>query len=161
MYRKTHLFGDAEKSAFGPGDELVVTGLAGTAVGPLICFDVEFPEPARMLARGGARLLVTIAANMRPYEQDHRIAAQARALDNRLPHIYVNRTGTAGPIEFVGGTCLIGSDGTVLEDFGETEGIFEISLEIDAETDPVVDYLKQVRHDLVVSTHNVSFGGGA
>jgi predicted amidohydrolase len=161
IYRKTHLFGEAESAAFQAGSELLVTGLAGIPTGPLICFDVEFPEPARMLALGGARLLVTIAANMRPYGPDHRVAARARALDNRLPHIYVNRTGSAGPIEFVGESCVIGPDGSVLAEFHGDEGIFETSFETSAGQAPETDYLKQLRNDLTISTRNVSSGGGA
>ena len=49
------------------------------------------PEPARALAVAGAELLVTAAANMEPFDGDHALAARARALDNRLPHLYVNR----------------------------------------------------------------------
>jgi predicted amidohydrolase len=33
-------------------------------MGFIICFDVEFPEVARSLARADAELLVTISANM-------------------------------------------------------------------------------------------------
>src|SRR6266511_2845004 len=46
VYRKTQLFG-AEQQAFEPGEGLMVVELAGKRVGPLICFDAEFPEPAR------------------------------------------------------------------------------------------------------------------
>jgi len=161
VYRKTHLFGEAEEGAFAAGDELVTVELAGTVAAPLICFDVEFPEPARRLARAGARLLVTIAANMAPYGPDHRLAAQARALDNRLPHVYVNRLGAAAGNEFVGGTCLIGTDGQVIEDEAETEGLFQFSLPPDDGPPPAVDYLNQLRDDLVVSAHNVPSGGGS
>src|SRR6187551_3218042 len=81
-YRKTHLFG-AEEDAFEPGDELIVAELGGVRVGTMICFDMEFPETARRLARAGAELLLTVSANMEPFYGDHRIASQARALDNR------------------------------------------------------------------------------
>ncbi len=93
VYRKANLFGAAERSAFVEGGELVVADVGGHRLGLLICFDVEFPETARALAAAGAKLLVTIAANMEPYGPDHALAARARALDNRRPHVYVNRTG--------------------------------------------------------------------
>src|SRR3712207_4675431 len=64
-YRKTHLFG-AERDAFVPGGELLVVDAGGYKVGLMICFDVEFPEVARSLARAGADLLVTVSANMEP-----------------------------------------------------------------------------------------------
>ena len=43
-YRKTHLFGELDRSHFAAGDELVVQfDLAGIRCGLLICYDVEFP----------------------------------------------------------------------------------------------------------------------
>lgn len=111
VYRKTHLFGERERRAFHQGEELLLVELAGRRVGPLICFDVEFPEPARALAKAGADLIVTIAANMKPYRAEHALAARARALDNRCPHLYVNRVGACEGIEFVGGSAAIDSSG--------------------------------------------------
>lgn len=113
VYRKTHLFGERERRAFQQGEELLLVELAGRRVAPLICFDVEFPEPARALAKAGADLLVTIAANMRPYGAEHELAARARALDNRCPHLYVNRVGSCEGIQFVGGSAAIDSSGAL------------------------------------------------
>src|SRR2546423_49344 len=56
VYRKTQLFG-GEREVFRPGEELRLVRLAGLLVAPLICFDVEFPEPVRALAVAGAELL--------------------------------------------------------------------------------------------------------
>lgn len=111
IYRKTHLFGQRERDAFVDGRELLLVGLADRRIAPLICFDVEFPEPARALARAGADLIVTIAANMRPHGEEHALAARARALDNRCAHLYVNRVGTYDGLEFVGGSLAIDSSG--------------------------------------------------
>jgi (R)-amidase len=66
IYRKTHLFGD-ERRVFVAGDHLILVRLGGTLVAQLVCFDLEFPESARRLARVGAELLVTISANMAPF----------------------------------------------------------------------------------------------
>jgi predicted amidohydrolase len=54
VYRKTHLFGE-ERERFVPGDSLAPVELAGRRLGPMICFDVEFPEVARTLARRAER----------------------------------------------------------------------------------------------------------
>ena len=59
----------------------------------MICFDVEFPEVARSLAKAGANLLVTVSANMDPFGRDHDVFATARALENGVPHLYVNQVG--------------------------------------------------------------------
>ncbi len=151
IYRKTHLFGDAEQRAFVPGDELVVVRLAGRLVAPLICFDVEFPEPARLLARAGAELLVTIAANMHPYGPDHELATRARALDNRRPHLYVNQVGSHRGLTFVGGSAAIDASGQVVAGAGSEPGLLEVDLPIGSSAVPdEIDYLLHARTDLTV-----------
>lgn len=149
LYRKAHLFG-AEAAAFTAGSRLMVTDLAGWRAGPMICFDVELCEPARALTRAGAELLLTAAANMEPYYGDHLLASRARSLDNRRPHLYVNRVGSEGGQRFVGGTRFVGPDGTIeAEIAGSEEGVLSVEVER-AEPDPAVDYLHYVRDDLDV-----------
>jgi predicted amidohydrolase len=120
---------------------------------------MEFPEAARALAAAGADLLVTAAANMDPFYGDQRIASQARALDNRLPHLYVNRAGREGGLEFVGGTRALAPDGTVVAEV-EGRGEAELSTEVaDAGTDDErLDYLAQVPRELQVRTRTTTRG---
>lgn len=115
VYRKVQLFGGDESDAFVAGDELLVVDLCGVKIGLMICFDVEFPEVARSLARGGAELLVTISANMEPFGNDHAVFCSARALENGLPHAYVNQVGQVGDLTFVGGSEIVSQDGEVVE----------------------------------------------
>ena len=144
VYRKLQLFG-AERDAFDPGDQLLVVSLAGSRVGLLICFDAEFPELARALAAKGAQMLVTTAANMRPYYGDHELATRARALDNRRPHVYVNRVGTEAGMQFVGGSRVIAPDGTVRMQFPEQDEAVSIAtVVLSEEDDEAVQYLAQV-----------------
>jgi predicted amidohydrolase len=152
VYRKTHLFGDSERAAFAAGEELLVLSLDSVRIAPLICFDVEFPEPARTLARAGAELLVTIAANMRPYGPDHELAARARALDNRRPHLYVNRPGCAHGVEFTGHSCAIDSAGHIRAlASGEYEQLLEVDVPLSQTPfDPDVEYLLHTRGELPV-----------
>ena len=46
LYRKTHLFGSAEKAAFSPGERLgpIFELVGGVRCALLICYDIEFPE---------------------------------------------------------------------------------------------------------------------
>ena len=158
VYRKTHLFGP-EEGVFDAGDALVVIELAGVRVGALICFDMEFPETARSLARAGAQLLVTASANMEPYFEDHLIASQARALDNRLPHLYVNRCGEQIGLRFVGGTRALRADGSVLASAASRgEEMLTVKVDLTPLDDQRVDYLAHVREDLRV-TENTPTGG--
>ncbi len=114
VYRKVQLYGE-EKRAFVAGDELLVVDLGGVQAGVMICFDVEFPEVARSLARAGAELLVTISANMEPFGNDHAVFASARALENGLPHIYVNQVGAGDrDLVFTGESAVVSADGEVI-----------------------------------------------
>lgn len=117
VYRKTRLFG-AEPKVFEAGDRQRLARLAGMDVGPLICFDIEFPEPARELAASGAKLLVTASANMAPFGPDHEVATRARALENHLPHLYANGVGEIGGFRLVGGSRSVDSSGGVLAEAG-------------------------------------------
>lgn len=62
-YRKTHLWPD-ERNLVQPGDRLSTCLWRGTRIGLLICYDIEFPEPARALASMGADLLLITNGNM-------------------------------------------------------------------------------------------------
>jgi predicted amidohydrolase len=149
-YRKAHLFGTTELEAFVPGEHLRVARLAGHLVGLLVCFDVEFPEPARALARAGAELLVTVSANMEPYGPDHALAARARALDNRRPHIYVNRCGEEAGHRFTGESTVVAAGGNVVTALGAQPDLIAVDVELEASTPADVDYLRWLRDGLPV-----------
>lgn len=159
-YRKTRLFGPEERRVFVPGDHLTLAELGGRRVAPLICFDVEFPEPARALTQAGADLLVTVAANMAPYGPDHALAARARALDNRRPHLYVNRVGSESGLRFVGGSMAIRADGSVATVLGDEAEVVCVELASREAIDEPVDYLSQLRADLRVETSFRPTNGG-
>ena len=144
VYRKTHLFGD-ELDAFAVGDRIETVTVAGVVVGPMICFDTEVPEVARTLRLAGAELLVTVAANMKPYGPDHELAVRARALDNRIPHVYVNRVGRESGFEFAGGSIVVGSDGTILARCDDGESVAEATVRVGDVVPSVVDYVHHLR----------------
>jgi predicted amidohydrolase len=150
VYRKTQLFG-AEQQVFRPGADLRIVRLAGVEVGLLICFDVEFPEPARQLAAAGAKLLVTASANMEPFVADHELATRARALENRLPHLYANAVGAVGRLRFVGHSRSVDASGTVLAETASDEEALLVAPVGTAEVgDERVDYLRQLPGHLSV-----------
>ena len=165
-YRKTHLFGD-ERGAFVAGDELLVADVDGLRVGLMVCFDVEFPEVARSLAQAGADLLVTISANMDPFGRDHEVFSTARALENGLPHLYVNQVGAGEKFTFSGGTMTVSADGDHLVAAGPSEeGVIELGLDLSARDstrpeDLRPDYLGQLRPELPVRVERARERGRA
>jgi (R)-amidase len=141
VYRKVKLFG-GEADAYLPGRRMLLVELAGRTVAPMVCFDMEFPELARAAALAGADLLVTVAANMDPYGREHRVHALARALENRIPHLYVNRVGDESGFAFTGESCSVDADGVVLAEAGGREERFLLAEVGPAgATDSRVDYL--------------------
>lgn len=145
VYRKTHLFG-SEREAYVPGKDLLVVDLEGVKVGLMICFDVEFPEVARALAQAGADLLVTISANMEPFGRDHHVFVTARAIENGVPHAYVNLVGQGEEFTFVGGTMVVSPDGDLLAETGAmAEEIIDLRLDPLAKSGLRPDYLEQLR----------------
>jgi len=150
VYRKTHLFGEAEQEAFEEGKELLLARLAGRLIAPLICFDVEFPEPARALCREGAQLLVTISANMAPYGPDHALAARARALENRRPHLYVNRVGEAHGLRFTGESAAIDRHGEPTTRPMDDESLIEVEVPEAHAVPAEADYLQYARGELPI-----------
>jgi (R)-amidase len=156
-YRKTHLFG-GERDAFVAGDELLIVDLEGVRVGIMICFDVEFPEVARSLAKAGADLLVTISANMDPFGRDHDVFATARALENGIPHLYVNQVGSGELFVFAGGIMVVSADGERLIGTGASEEkVIRHHLDLSTRSverpgDLRPDYLKEMRSPLPVVT---------
>lgn len=148
VYRKTHPFG-AERGIYAAGDELVTVPLGGRLLGLMICFDMEFPEVARTLARGGADMLVTISANPAEFELDHETFARARALESGLPHVYVNRVGEQDGISFGGRSTALDQTGRVLADAGAAEEqIVDAEIGPPEAGDPRTRYLDQLREDV-------------
>ncbi len=145
-YRKTHLFASEAEAGFVEGEEQLIVELAGRCVAPLICFDVEFPEPARLVALAGADLLVTASANMDPFWIDHAVSSVARAHENRLPHLYANLVGNGDGLMFVGASRSIAPTGeTLVEASRDREELLVVPVAELGGFDERTDYPKLVR----------------
>ncbi|MBU9714897.1 nitrilase-related carbon-nitrogen hydrolase [Evansella tamaricis] len=104
VYRKSMLWG-AERGTFSPGPiEYPIFNTSIGKISVLICYDIEFPEPARLAALRGADLLVV--PSVWSVEAQHRwdIQLPARALDNGMYVLGVNTVGegACGKSKFLG-----------------------------------------------------------
>ncbi len=152
VYRKTYLFPSEADAGFLQGEELLVLELAGRRAAPLICFDIEFPEPGRQVALAGAELLVTASANMDPFFIDHAVGAVARAHENRLPHLYANLVGSGDGLVFVGASRSVAPTGEILvEASRDQEELLVVPVADPGGVDPRTDYPKLVRPPLPVT----------
>ena len=97
-YRKTDIFPPAE-SFFALGKDLSVFDLDFGRVAIPICYDLEFPETARVLCLKGAEILLSMAAHWvgtgSVGTPDNFITPiyAARALETRVPVVLCNRAG--------------------------------------------------------------------
>lgn len=102
-YRKRQLFGELDRLQFRPGQTLPqVAQLQGWQVGLQICYDIEFPEGARHLARAGAELIVVPTANMCGFEFIATVTVRSRAYENQCFVAYANYSGAEGELRYCG-----------------------------------------------------------
>jgi predicted amidohydrolase len=154
VHRKTTLWGD-EQEVFEAGRSLTIVQLAGRKLGLMLSYETEFPEIARDLAVAGADLLVTASANMEPYYDDHALASRARALDNRMCHVYVNRSGSENGLQFVAGTRVVDDEGQVVAAAdGADAQVFVAKLPSGTVADGPSDYLSNLPSVTGVVTAN-------
>jgi len=122
LYRKTHLWGDQDRSLFTAGDDLVpVIDWQGWRIGFLICYDIEFPETVRRLALEGAELILTPTALMSPWTTVANKLVPMRAYENQLFIAYANFCGSEHEQHYVGHSCIAGPDGSDLAKADERE----------------------------------------
>ncbi|WP_182113293.1 MULTISPECIES: nitrilase-related carbon-nitrogen hydrolase [unclassified Actinotalea] len=118
VYRKVHLydaFGHRESERLEPGDPAaapLVVPVGDLRVGVLTCYDLRFPESARLLVDAGATVLAVPAAwAAGEHKADHwATLLRARAIENTA---YVVGATQRGP-GVVGGPAVVDPDGVVL-----------------------------------------------
>lgn len=129
-YRKIHLydsFGYAESDRVRPGELApTVVVVNGWRIGLMTCYDLRFPELARLLVAAGAEVLVVPAAWVAGERKvDHwRTLARARAIENTA---YVMAVGQPGP-RYTGHSLVVGPLGDVLAEAGADEQIVTAEL---------------------------------
>jgi predicted amidohydrolase len=122
-YRKIHLW-DTENTRFTKGEQYPVFDTLYGKVGLQICYEVGFPEGARILTLKGADLIFYPSAfgKARYYAWD--IATRSRALENGIYVIASNRSGTEKEETIFGGISrIINPRGTVLSEAIENDEI--------------------------------------
>lgn len=113
-YRKCQLWGPYERALFTAGPpEAVCVNYGGIKIGLLICYDVEFPERVRALARAGADLIAVPTAT--PSGEAARFISSrmipVRAFENQLFIAYANHHGHDGRFAYAGSSCIAAPDG--------------------------------------------------
>ena len=132
-YRKIHLydsFGFLESERLSAGPITPVTfEVGGVRLGLLTCYDLRFPELARLLVDDGADAFVVPAAWVRgPLKEDHWLTLlRARAIENT---VYVLGAAQCG-LNYSGRSVIVDPMGVVVAGAGEAEA--DVSADITTE----------------------------
>jgi (R)-amidase len=128
-YRKTHLWA-SDVGVFTPGDRFETCLWNGLTVGLLICYDIEFPETARAVAALDADLLIVTNGNMDPFGPVHRRAITARAMENQMFALMVNRCGSGDDnLTFPGESALVDPFGEIVAAAGAQETLLGVDID--------------------------------
>ena len=98
-----------DRRFFRSGSRSPVFDTAIGRIGMMVCYDIFFPEIARLLTLKGADLLVGISGSP-SFERDiFEPLVRARAMENVIPFAYCNLAGAEGDVTYWGGSRLIGA----------------------------------------------------
>lgn len=113
--RKMHLYGEVDAEQFYRAEALPSTVTwRGWQIGAAICYDIEFPETARLLALQGADLICVPTANMVGFDAVSEVLLPARGLENQVYVAYANLCGSDEVFQYNGISVIVGPDGTTL-----------------------------------------------
>jgi nitrilase len=160
-YRKTHLFGPAERAAYRAGSCFETPfELGGLRFGLLICYDVEYPETVRSLALLGADVVLVPTALTGEYSAVPDLLVPARAVENQVFVAYCNHAGEENGMHFLGGSRLVDLDGRPIAAAGAGEALLIGALdpsrrEAAAKVYPYKNDRRPELYGLVTSNSNV------
>ena len=132
VYRKLHLydaFGFKESDKFQPGDDISPLINFGDAhCGTMICYDLRFPELARLLALEGANILFAPSGWVQgDLKVEHwQTMIKARALENGCFVIAPNQVGNI----YTGHSMAVDPLGLTLVDLEESEGLAVVEIDL-------------------------------
>jgi len=132
-YSKQHLFAYwHEDQAFAAGDRPTPVATEKGGIGPLICYDLRFPELARTHAFAGTGILI-VSAQWPAGRIDHwRTLLRARAIENQAFVVACNSCGAAGHLELAGHSMVVAPDGRILAEAGAGEEVLSCGLDKEA-----------------------------
>ncbi|MHA2298299.1 MAG: nitrilase-related carbon-nitrogen hydrolase [Candidatus Hodarchaeales archaeon] len=130
-YRKKNLFVPfREDDFFSPGSNITIVQTSKIKIGLQLCYDIRFPEVSRELALNGAELILVPANFPDPREDIWLILLQARAIENQLFVVGINRTGSDEQNTFFGHSIAIQPDGKLLTPLARDESVLTAILDL-------------------------------
>ncbi len=113
-YHKVHLPKLGVDQFTTAGCEFPIVDVEGVRIGINICYDCSFPEPSRVMALNGADLIV-LPTNWPPgADTTAEYIPNARALENHVYFMAVNRVGDERGFHFIGKSKICHPNGHAL-----------------------------------------------
>jgi len=126
-HRKTYRWGD-EKDKVSGGSGYEVCDSKFGKIGVLICYEIEFPEPARILMLQGAEIILTTSAFT--YVENMPTYLSALAIQNQCHILSTNDVRTEAPHR--GCSCVVDQYGRVISKLGDKEEILYCDIDLNA-----------------------------
>lgn len=105
-------------------DELLSFELEEARIGTLVCYDVAFPEAARILVLEGANIIFVLTAwNLSERSYVYELSTLSRALENGVWLVSSNQTGGTADNLFLGASRFVTPRGLVLAEMKREQGV--------------------------------------
>jgi predicted amidohydrolase len=121
VYRKSHVAAfpysegvALERCFYSPGKELPVFDTPAGRIGVHICYDMSFPEVARVQTLKGAEMLVNTSGSAAGFEEYWDHVAYARAVENLTWYVVCSAVGQQRDTKLFGGSRIIDPGGVVV-----------------------------------------------
>ena len=121
-YKKMHIFRLTDEHLYyTPGNKIAVIDSSFGRTGLMICYDLRFPELARILSLQGVNMIIVSAQWPELRKEQWHTLIRARAIENQLFMVCSNRTGTEGNLKFPGMSMIVDPMGNVLKEAEDKE----------------------------------------
>ncbi len=135
-YDKLHLFPPFNeplvfKAGKAPKTFCLNTSSGHVLTGPMICYDIRFPELARRLSQEGTRLL--LISSLWPLSRKENLLTllRARAMENQCFLVAANVCGRCGEVDFAGASLICAPDGSLLSQAEDKEELVLAQVDLD------------------------------
>ncbi len=123
-YNKIHLFSyDEEDKHYSQGSSIPIFSIGHIKASMFICYDLRFPELFIEASVRGAKIIF-VPANWPSTRLEHwQTLLKARAIENQIYIVGVNRTGRSPTLDYPGSSMIVGPFGGIVAQGSKREEI--------------------------------------
>jgi predicted amidohydrolase len=126
-YRKINPW--VPKEPWTPGSDVsVCKGPKGAKIAIILCYDGDFPEPAREARWRGANIILRPSKYMYPWENMFEITNRCRAVENQVYLVATNVAGEDQTFSYFGRSMAVDFNGEIMTQMGATPGMTKVDL---------------------------------